>query len=197
LAIKELPQSYRIIGPLSVSVWVLMFWALRQISFQVFAGSIRSKVQNTAMVAIAFFAIFVSQKHSEALFVESNSLAYRYVLYCLRDQLNEQHRAIYVILQGREDGLVSDYYIESFGRPPAEAYWTIKDWVRVAMRELDAPPTIESITYGDSYSIAQESEHTLVIDMRKLRLFRVGDVGHLPARNPLGQHREGQSGPGQ
>jgi hypothetical protein len=178
LAMKQLPQSYRILGPLGVSVWILMFWAVRQIINRHLPRVSRVRFRSAMMTAIAFSAIFVCQKHSE-LIASSNSLAYRYVLYCLRDGLQARHDSIHVILQGQEDGVVEQYYIECFGRPPAEAYWTIKHWMKVALRELNLLNQVQNITYSDTASIvlledSTSKENTLTIDMRKLKLFRTG-----------------------
>ncbi len=95
------------------------------------------RIFQTSISTIALLAAFVCQKHSEELFVWPNSLAHRYLLFCLREELDVNHDKIHVVTQGRNDGIVPDYYIESFGRPSSEAHWIINDWVNAALREIE------------------------------------------------------------
>ncbi len=172
LVIQDSPQSYRITAPLAASVWALMYWAIRQLTAELTSPR-RATIRCACLSVIAIAAIFTCQKNVEQLFVNSNSLSHRYLLYCLRDGLTSQHRKIHVIVQGREDGVVENYYIESFGRPPSEAHWIIEDWVRTALRETGSPQAINSITYSESPDEIPKDAETLVIDLRKIKLLRM------------------------
>ncbi len=174
LVIEDSPQSYRIIAPLGATVWILLYWSIRQLSTSIIPSQQRSVCQ-VSITAIAAMAIFVCQKHSEELFVTSNSVAYRYLLFCLRDGLDTDQERIHMVIQGREDGMIPDYYIESFGRPPSEAHWIIKDWVNTALREVEPPSAITSITCSETLDGVPNDERTLIVDMRKLKLFRMSN----------------------
>jgi hypothetical protein len=173
LAIKDLPQSYRILVPLGVSAWVLLYWGVSEIMGLIANSTICQRVRRYVFIAIAVISMFVCQHYSEAYLVTPYSLAHRYVLYCLREGLQPEIKSIHVICQGPEDGLVPTYYIESFGRPPSESSWMIQDWLTLALRDCGIANHVESITHGEAHEPIPASSSTLVIDMRKLVKFRL------------------------
>jgi small basic protein len=173
LAIKDLPQSYRILVPLGVSAWVLLYWGVRQIATVILNSRFGQTVNRTAILGVAATSMIVCQHYSEAYLVTSYSLAHRYILFCLRDGLQPETKTIHVICQGPDDGLVPDYYIESFGRPPSEARWMIQDWLALALRECGIQNQVEMITHGGSDDLVPTDSNTLIIDMRKLVNFRI------------------------
>jgi hypothetical protein len=173
LAIADVPQGYRIIASLGVAAWVLMFWAFRQCTAFLPSAKSRLRTRQVGMIAIAVAAMMVCRYYSDAYWVTPYSLAHRYMLSNLRERLTEDVAHIHVIRQGRDDGLVESYFIESFARPLSEPPWIIEDWVKFSLRDTQIQHRVEKITHSDPEEPISVGPATLVIDMRKLKNFRI------------------------
>jgi hypothetical protein len=172
LILKDSPQGYRMIPALGVAMWVLLFWSILQIARTISPRNLGRRIREGVMVMTAAVSVFVCQHYSEAYWVESSVLTFRYLVHELREKVTPQTEHVHLIRQGREDGIVRDYFIEGFGRPPTEAYWMIPDMVRFALRLAGVAHNVTTITQGRGDEQIPE-EAGAVIDMRKITMLRV------------------------
>ncbi len=173
LAVNISPQSYRIIAPLGTTAFILLYWAWRQISCIVSNVRFRLFWRRTVLALTAFATLFTCQYYSEKYWILPHSTAYGYLLMTLRSELNPDTERIHLIRQGQQDNFVSEFFIECFGRPSTEREWMITNLVESALRDSGVPHEIEAISHGGRDEPPPTYPKTLVIDMRKLALFRV------------------------
>ena len=96
------------------------------------------------------------------------------MLLTIRDGMGDDIKRIHLVRQGTHDGYVSEWFIESFGRPATERPWTIDAMVQSALRDSGVRHHVETITHGAGSDPIPDESGTLVIDMRKMVLFRLG-----------------------
>ena len=95
------------------------------------------------------------------------------MLHTMRDGISDDTSRIHLVRQGTHDGYVSEWFIESFGRPATERDWTIEAIVSSALRDSGIHHRVETITHGSGSDPIPTDEGTLVIDMRKMVQFRL------------------------
>ena len=175
LVLELSPQAYRVIPPLGVTVLVLAFWAFRQLSAVIKDGRHRVSLRRGLMIMLAFFAVWTCQHYSEKYWIAPHSTAYRYMIMTLRDEVDQDTNQIHVVRQGIGEGYVGEWFIECHGRPSSERDWSIEGMVQSAMRDSGVRHKVSEITHGTGSDPIPDEPGTVVIDMRKLKLFRIGN----------------------
>ncbi len=174
LAIAISPQSYRIIASLGVATLLLLYWSLRQLSALIPNRRVAVRLRQACLAAVAFATVFSCQHYSDKYWIAPHRTAYGYMLLTIRDGMGDDIKRIHLVRQGTHDGYVSEWFIESFGRPATERPWTIDAMVQSALRDSGVRHHVETITHGAGSDPIPDDSGTLVIDMRKMVLFRLG-----------------------
>jgi hypothetical protein len=173
LVIDISPQSYRIIAPLGTVVFVLLYWSYRQITCLVVNARRRLFWRRAVLACATIATFFTCQHYSEKYWILPHSTGYGYLLMTLRTELTADTERIHIIRQGQQDNFVSEFFIECFGRPTTEREWMITKLVEAALRDAGVPHAIRGISHGARDEVPPTDPKTLVIDMRRLGLFRV------------------------
>jgi hypothetical protein len=175
LVIDFSPQSYRVIASLGVTAFILLYWSLRQLFCWIPDVHRRVFLRRLLLALSAFLCVLTCQHYSEKYWIAPHSTAYRYMLLTLREGMHQDVAHIHVIRQGPQESYVTEWFIECFGRPTSERVWSIEEMVKSALRDSGVPHHPESITHGLGGDPVTTNPGTLVIDMRKLKLFRICD----------------------
>ena len=173
LIIGIVPQSYRMIGPLGVATFILVYWGFVQLTRLVVSVERQDNLRLVASVSIAILGIASCQHTSEKYWITPQTVGYRYMLMTLKDQAIEDTKHVHLIQQTTDESFIEEWFVESFGRPASERAWTIESMVRSAIRDSGIPNKIESVTFGTAAKPVPATDNTLVIDMRKLKLMRL------------------------
>jgi hypothetical protein len=175
LVIDENPINYRVVAALTGSMLVAVFWAILELGRLIASDHGRQAVQIATATILIALAVLLGSNHLHRYWIVPYTTGYRYVLDCLREQANENTRHVHMIRQSPEDGIVPQWIVYDFGRPLSHPPWVPNGLVRAALAELPRPPRIERITQGTAEEPAPRGPGILVIDMRKLVNFRVGE----------------------
>ena len=173
LILAIVPQSYRIIAPLGITAFILVFWSLDRWFRFTMPEPHRTRFQKSVVSVFVVIAFWYCQHHIEAYWINPQGIGYRYMLMTLRDQADARTNHVHVIQQTEQEGLVSEVFVELFGRPASERAWTIDSMTRAAIRDSGIPNQIEKVSFGTSEVAAPEGDSVLVLDMRKLKLMRL------------------------
>ena len=173
LAIGISPQSYRIIASLGVAVLLWTYWSLRQLSVLIPGARFRVRCRQVFLVLVAAATVFSCQHYSEKYWIAPHSAAYQYMLMTIREGMRGDIKRVHLVRQGPQDGFVSEWFIESFGRPATERPWTIEAMVQSALHDSGVDQRVETITHGAGSEPIPSDSGTLVIDMRKMVLLRL------------------------
>ena len=176
LVIENVPQSYRVIAPLGAAVFLTLYWSLRQLSLLISCAKKRELINRNVAGGLALVSLVVCQFQAEKYWVAPQTTAYRFMLATIREDLPQDTTHLHLIRQGPADGLVADYLIESFGRPSSERGWTITAMVQNALKDSGVKNDIQTITSGTAGDpVPEAAGGVLVIDMRKVALYRMAD----------------------
>jgi len=182
LLIADNPQSYRVIAPMGTLAWIVFAWGIAQwlslkpsLVTSVTAGTRGWRA--AIPIAIAAMAMMICQQQALRYWILPHETSYRFLMFEIRDRILPSSRKIHLVRERRSDGLVYPSVIESFGCPATERDWMVESMVRQALRQTGHSSQIESITHDVSSidgarEAATQPIDTLVIDMRRLVLFR-------------------------
>jgi|GEM_PF-4832991 len=172
LVIADNPQSYRIIAPLGVSVFVATYWAFTRWSLLIRSRPIRRRIRRTTTVMIAIFGMTVAQRYSGKYWIEPHQMAYRVLLQQIRQNVDETTSRIYVIRQETNESLTGNVFIECFARPAFERSWAINDLVRLGLRDLGFDASNMDISNGSSKEPVPATENIVVLDMSVITMYQ-------------------------
>ncbi len=164
LVIADVPQSYRVIAPLGVTVWIATYWAMTQ-----WLGSEpRRPILRWGLAATALIAIAVSYHHSVSYWIRPHSRAMEFMTQVIRSDVSLETQHVHVIRQGRFDGSIEPVFIECFGSPATERAWMVREYTAFALKEVGFDPQTIVITHGTGL----HPDADVTIDMRKVADWR-------------------------
>jgi len=172
LVIADCPQSYRVIAPLGVTVFIAICWSVGQ-WLETISGEVRGqRIRGWLAAGLLFVVVIVCQLYSVKYWILPHETAFRYLTASIRWKVTPQTERLHLIRQSRDDGFVKEMFIESHGSPVTEREWMVREFAAYALRESGVPHDIQRITHSGADAELPVGDNTVIIDMRDLVQFR-------------------------